>query len=212
MISKIPSKGGGRVDSENLLRLDGKAALSAAVDAFFADVRRIFAGKGLTRESLAVLGEELGKLAAVIDGAGRRGEEVSGFSGPSRVLRTDPDGMTLVQVRFTAPREPAAVHEHRAWWVLRVVNGQELYTEYERLDDGTREGYAELRPGQERLLVPGDVLIALEPVIHLHADYHGQTVDEWMLVGENPGQNPFRRFDPRANTTFVSPPRSYDSP
>jgi hypothetical protein len=92
-----------------------------------------------------------------------------------------------------------------------VINGQEYYTEYERLDDGKREGYAELQPGPERLLVPEDVLTALKPVIHLHADYKGQTVDELMLLGENPGQNPFRRFDPEAKTTFVSAPRKYDS-
>jgi hypothetical protein len=53
------------------------------------------------------------------------------------------------------------------------------------------------------------LLIALEPVIHRHADYQGQTVDELMLLGENPGQNPFRRFDPDAKTPFVSPPRKY---
>jgi predicted metal-dependent enzyme (double-stranded beta helix superfamily) len=185
------------------------AAVTAAVDAFFAEARRIFAVQGMTREGLSVLGDELGKLAAVVYGVSGVGE--SGWSGVSRVLRADPDGMTLVQVRFTSPREPAAVHEHRAWWVLRVVNGQEIYTEYERLDDGTREGYADLRPGPERLLRPGEVLIALGPAIHLHADYQGQTVDELMLLGENPGQNPVRRFDPEAKTTFVSPPRKYAS-
>jgi hypothetical protein len=199
------------MDYRSFVSIEGKKAMGAAVDAFFGEVRRIFPEQGINRVSLTVLGEELGKLAKVVYGADRPGGGDSGWSGVSRVLRTDPDGLTLVQVRFTAPREPSAVHEHRSWWVLRVINGEEYYTEYERLDDGKREGYAELQPGPERLLSPGEVLIALEPVIHLHRDYQGQTVDELMLLGENPGQNPIRRFDPEAKTTFVSPPRKYGS-
>lgn len=199
------------MDYEYFLSIDGKKAIAAAVDAFFVEVRRIFSEQGVTQVGLTVLGEELGKLAKVVYGAAQVGAGDSGWSGVSRVLRTDPDGLTLVQVRFTAPREASAVHEHRSWWVLRVINGQEYYTEYERLDDGKCEGYAELRSGPERLLVPGDVLIALEPVIHLHVDYQGQTVDELMLLGENPGQNPIRRFDPEAKTTFVSSHRKYAS-
>lgn len=197
------------MDYEQFLRLDGKAGFTAAVAAFFLEARRIISEQGPRQSSLAVLGEELGKLAKVVYGPA--GQSDGGWSGVSRVLRADPDGMTLVQVRFTAPREASAVHEHRAWWVLRVINGQEYYTEYERLDDGKREGYADLKAGPERLLGPGDVLIALGPVIHLHADYQGMTVDELMLLGENPGQNPIRRFDPEKKTTFVTPPRKYDS-
>jgi predicted metal-dependent enzyme (double-stranded beta helix superfamily) len=199
------------VDYNNFLHLEGKKAIMAAIDAFFGETRRIFGEIGITQDSLNRLGEDLGKLAEVVYRPDPSGEATTGWSGVSRVLRTDADGLTLVQVRFTSPREASAVHEHRCWWVLKVINGREYYTEYDRLDDGTREGYADLRPGPERLLRPGDTLIALAPVIHLHADYQGQTVDELMLLGDNPGQNPIRRFDPAAKTTFVSPPRKYDS-
>ena len=199
------------MDETHSLRSDREKAVGAEIDAFFAQVRSVFSERGITRVSLAVLGEELGRLARVVYGADLTAAGDSTWSGVSRVLRTDSDGMTLVQVCFTSPREASAVHEHRSWWVLRVISGQEYYTEFDRLDDGTREGYAELRPGQERLLSPEDVLIATEPVIHLHRDYEGQTVDELMLLGGNPGQKPIRRFDPEAKTTFVSSPRKYDS-
>lgn len=186
------------------------ATSQVAVDAFFADARRILAEHGVTEQGLAVLGEELGKLAAAISGRGEPRESAgAGSTGPSRLLRTDPDGLTLVKVRFTSPREAKPVHGHQSWWALRVVNGHEYYTEYDRLDDGSRESYAELRPGPRRFLSPGDVLIALDPVIHCHEDYEGETVEELMLVGENPGQVPVRRFDPEAKTVFVSPPRAY---
>ena len=198
------------MEYESFLQLEGKAGMKAAIDAFFEEVRRLFAEQGVTRQGLTLLGEELGKLATVVYGVKGSNEETAGFTGPSRVLRTDPDGLTLVQVRFTSPREANAVHEHRVWWVLRMINGQEYYSEWERLDDGTREGYAELRQGERGLLGPGDVLIALGPVIHLHEDYQGQTCDELMLLGENPGLNPFRRFDPEARTVFEAPPRNYD--
>jgi len=199
------------MDHKPLLDIDGKKFLRDAIDAFFLQARSIFSGQGVTRQGLILLGEELGRLGKTVYGADQTDPAGRGWSGVSRVLRTDPDGLTLLQVHFTAPREASAVHEHRSWWVLRVVNGEEYYTEYERLDDGIREGYAELRAGQERLLHPGDVLTALEPVIHLHRDYQGQTVDELMLLGDNPGQTPIRRFDPEAKTTFVSPPRKYGS-
>jgi predicted metal-dependent enzyme (double-stranded beta helix superfamily) len=182
----------------------------AAIDALFADTRRMLAGVGMTEEGLAVLGERLDQVAAVVyDRGDEQDNSWASAGGPSRELRSDPDGLSLIQVRFTAPREANSIHEHRAWWVLRVINGQEYYTEWDRLDDGSREGYAELRPGERRLIGPGDVLIATGPVIHCHEDYQGQAVDQLMLVGENPGRNPFRRFDPEAKTTFVSPPRNY---
>jgi predicted metal-dependent enzyme (double-stranded beta helix superfamily) len=199
------------MDYESFLGMEGKRAIGAAADAFFVETRRIVTEQGITQASLTVLGGELGKLAKVVYGAQPLAAGERGWSGLSRVLHADMHGLTLVQVRFTSPREVSVVHEHRSWWVLRVINGQEYYTEYDRLDDGKREGYAELRPGPERLLVPGDVLTALEPVIHLHADYQGQTVDELMLLGENPGENPVRRFDPKAKTTFLSPPIKYNS-
>ena len=195
----------------SLFETDRQKVLGGAIDAFFLQVRGILSEHRMTREGLVVLGEELGALGKVIYGADQLDAANNRWNGISRVLRTDPDGLTLLQVHFTAPREASAVHEHRSWWVLRVINGEEYYTEYERLDDRVREGYAELRPGEERLLRPGDVLTALEPVIHLHRDYQGQTVDELMLLGDNPGQNPIRRFDPEARTTFVSPPRKYGS-
>ncbi|MFC1581083.1 hypothetical protein ACFL4N_09290 [Thermodesulfobacteriota bacterium] len=195
------------MDYTSFLSMEGKA-VEAAVDAFFGDVRRLFAEKGIDQQSLTLLGEELGGLATVVYGV-KGSEESAGFTGPSRVLRKDPDGLTLVQVRFTAPREANAIHEHRAWYVLRVINGEEYYSEWERLDDRTREGYAELRQGDRGLLGPGDILTALEPVIHLHEDFEGQTCDELMLLGENPGDKPFRRYDPEARTVFESAPRNY---
>lgn len=198
------------MDYGSFLNMEGKAGVQGAVDAFFGEVKHLFAEQGVTQQSLALLGEELGALATVIYGVKGSDEETAEFTGPSRVLRTDPDGLTLVQVRFIAPREANAIHEHRAWYVLRVINGQEYYSEWERLDDGTREGYAELRQGERGLLGPGEVLTALEPVIHLHEDFEGQTCDELMLLGENPGQKPFRRYDPEARTVFESPPRNYD--
>ncbi|MBW2206466.1 MAG: hypothetical protein JRG79_06105 [Deltaproteobacteria bacterium] len=198
------------MDYESFLSMEGKEAVKAAVDAFFLEVKQLFEDRGITQESLDLLGEELGGLAKVVYGVEGSEEEIAGLQGPSRVLRKDPDGMTLVQVRFTSPREPHALHEHRAWYVLRVIKGQEYYCEWARLDDGSREGYAELQQGERHLLGPGDVLTALAPVIHLHEDYQEQTCDELMLLGENPGDKPFRRFDPEARTVFESQPRNYD--
>ncbi|MCC7105888.1 MAG: hypothetical protein IT307_12160 [Chloroflexi bacterium] len=187
----------------------GQAAVREAVDAFFADARRRFAAGGVAADALLALGGQLAALAEVIYSPRAHTAAMEDPTVISSVLRTDPDGMTLVKVRFTSPREAAAVHEHRAWYVLRVISGQEQYTEFERLDDGSQEGYAELRAGPTRLLGPGDILTTLTPVIHLHEDYQGQGVDELMLLGENPGAIPVRRFDPAAKTTWVSAPRRY---
>ena len=53
------------MDYKPFLDMKGKAGVKAAIDAFFAEVRRLFEEQGVNRQGLTLLGEELGKLATV---------------------------------------------------------------------------------------------------------------------------------------------------
>jgi predicted metal-dependent enzyme (double-stranded beta helix superfamily) len=60
------------------------------------------------------------------------------------------------------------VHNHGTWGLIGVYHGTEREERYKRIDDGSRPGYARLRPAGEALNTPGAVthLIAPEEDIH----------------------------------------------
>jgi predicted metal-dependent enzyme (double-stranded beta helix superfamily) len=54
-------------------------------------------------------------------------------------------------------------HDHGVWEALAVYKGAFDHTVYERLDDGSKEGYADLKTVDDRRLKPGDVAIVAQP-------------------------------------------------
>ena len=97
-------------------------------------------------------------------------------------------------------------HDHGVWEALGLYSGQLRHTVYDRKDDGSKEGYAELEVIDDRILEPKDMVIVAPP-----AEIHGFTAltdDTWTvtIVGGrykadrayyNPETNSYVRANPK---------------
>jgi len=71
-------------------------------------------------------------------------------------------------------------HDHGVWETLGLYSGRLRHTVYDRKDDGSREGYAELEVIDDRVLEAGDMAIVAPP-----AEIHGFTAltdDTWTVT------------------------------
>jgi predicted metal-dependent enzyme (double-stranded beta helix superfamily) len=72
------------------------------------------------------------------------------------------------------------VHNHGTWEIVGVYEGELDYQSYRRLDDGSREGYAELEVVENRVLGPGDFSVVPLPPHDIHG-FRAHKGDMWMV-------------------------------
>lgn len=107
-------------------------------------------------------------------GAKRQGNFVSN----SRYLYYDG------QLEITLNQMPAGrrfpAHDHGTCEALIIYSGQLSHTVYERVDDGRRDGYAELKVVEDRVLTRGDIAL-MKPPVEIHS-FQGLTDDTFVLT------------------------------
>jgi predicted metal-dependent enzyme (double-stranded beta helix superfamily) len=167
----------------------------------FADVRAVLAQQGLTDAGLAAAGRLLAEVALepwVLD------VELApkhGGASESRLLRSDGlDDLSLTLARFK-PERATGVHDHGSWGVAVVVDGQDRYQRWERLDAGEAVGRARLRLVEEVVVGPGHVTWWFDRPHDIHNQQGvGGPVRELVLFGRDTSRIPRRYFDPQAGT------------
>ena len=82
------------------------------------------------------------------------------------LLHEEIDHSLAVFVIAWAPDKGLAPHNHKTWAVVSGIQGQEHETNYKRIDDGSKEGYADLIKTYEETLYPGDASCCLPEDIH----------------------------------------------
>jgi len=65
-----------------------------------------------------------------------------------------------------APGRGVEAHNHKTWAVVSGIEGQEHETNYKRLDDGSKPGFADLKATKEETLYPGTAVCCLPEDIH----------------------------------------------
>lgn len=93
------------------------------------------------------------------------------------------------------------LHDHGVWQLLGIYRGQLRHALYERIDDGSVPGHAELEPVDERVMGPGDVIAMPPPP----ADIHGfRALEGTYLLAVVPGdyRSIRRYFDLERQTYF----------
>lgn len=92
-------------------------------------------------------------------------------------------------------------HDHGVWEALVIVRGRLHHTVYDRVDDGSVEGHAELKTIEDRACTPGELAMVIPP-----AEIHSFTALEpetyiLTIVGGN--YSPTRHYYNVADQSYV---------
>jgi predicted metal-dependent enzyme (double-stranded beta helix superfamily) len=92
--------------------------------------------------------------------------------GQNLLLYEDPDYHFVINATVRQPRSKGAVHDHgHSWTLYGLITGIERIERYARMDDGKREGFADLKLVADREMGPGGV--DLVPPYQVHAEQGG---------------------------------------
>lgn len=91
------------------------------------------------------------------------------------------DGQLVISLDEFPKGKRIPPHDHGVWEAIALYRGSVDHTVYERRDDGSREGHADLVRVEDRRLGPGDVSVLIAPAeihsfIALEEGTHSLTV------------------------------------
>jgi 3-mercaptopropionate dioxygenase len=120
------------------------------------------------------------------------------------LLYVDPDHHFAINAVVRVPGRKGSVHDHADAWVLYgMLDGTESLERYERIDDGSRPGHAELRLSSVTVGTPGKV--DLVPPQAIHAEQGGPTRSVAIIVrSQRLGEGTVLQhtYDPAAKTVI----------
>ena len=172
------------------------------LDKFIVDLRTIWAGDSENERRMAKakpLLEQLVKDATLkAHSAGWPSTE----GRKNLLLYVDPDHHFVINAVVRMPGRTGSVHDHADAWVLYgVLDGSESLERFERVDDGSRSGYAEVRLSSVTTGTQGKV--DLVPPHSIHAEQVGPTRSVAIIVrNQRLGEGTVlqRRYDAKAKT------------
>jgi predicted metal-dependent enzyme (double-stranded beta helix superfamily) len=93
------------------------------------------------------------------------------------LLYEDPEHDFVVNAVVRTPGRTGSVHDHAHAWVLYgVLDGEEALERYERIDDGSRPGHAQVRLSSVSKGTPGKVDLVAPFAIHAEQGGPGRSV------------------------------------
>src|SRR5262249_15835183 len=118
------------------------------------------------------------------------------------LLYVDPDHNFVINAVVRIPGRKGSIHDHADAWVLYgMLDGTESLERYDRLDDGSRPGYAEVKLASVTTGTQGKV--DLVPPHAIHAEQGGPARSVAIIVrSQKLGQGTVLqgRYDPKTNT------------
>ncbi|TAK41980.1 MAG: hypothetical protein EPO29_07240 [Betaproteobacteria bacterium] len=125
-------------------------------------------------------------------------DEQQGFG--FQLLHEEPDHMLAVAVLSWLPGRGTPPHDHGTWGVVVGVSGDEVNAFWQRVDDGTRPGYAELRRLSEKTFSPGDAIAITPEIIHSVRNETDRISVSLHVYGRNINFTGRSQFDPERRT------------
>ena len=131
------------------------------------DMRQVTADRASEHETIAALRPLVRQFA--LSGLWRDArhyetDREQGFG--AHLLHEEPDHSLAVFAASWLPGRGAPPHDHGVWAIVVGIDGSERNVFYERTDDRSRPGYAELQPIGEQVVRPGEVLAMPSGTIH----------------------------------------------
>jgi predicted metal-dependent enzyme (double-stranded beta helix superfamily) len=121
--------------------------------------------------------------------------------GQNLLLYEDKDFAFAINATVRPPGSRGTVHDHaHAWTLYGLLDGTEQLERYERCDDGSRPGHAELRLVSETTLRPGMIDFVAPHEIHAERGGLGRSVAIIIRSERLVGRVLQRGFDPEART------------
>lgn len=112
------------------------------------------------------------------------------------LLYEDPDHGFVINGLVKAPGTRTSIHDHAHNWTLYgVLDGREKIERYERLDDGSKPDYAEVRKTENAEVGPGKIDLVRPWQIHAEESGEDRTV-AIIVRAEKPGTFLQGRYDP----------------
>jgi len=125
-------------------------------------------------------------------------DEEQGFG--VHVLHDEPDHSLFIAAISWLPGRGAPAHDHGTWAVIAGVDGPEKNTFYERTDDRSRPGYAELRKTGEKVCGVGDVVALPAGAIHAVTNESGRVSLSFHVYGRHLNYADRSQYDPQNKT------------
>jgi predicted metal-dependent enzyme (double-stranded beta helix superfamily) len=117
------------------------------------------------------------------------------------------DGLLTITMDEYPKGKRIPPHDHGVWEALIACTGRFQHTTYRRLDDGSREGYADLAVAEDRVLEPGDIAIVAQPAeIHSFLALEERTFAMAVVGGHYKEQRHY--FNPADKTCVVRRPKA----
>lgn len=173
-----------------------------AIPQLVADLRHIRAQYSAERDLLHAV-RPLARRAALSKAAWLEkrmyeADEQQGFG--VYLLHEEPDHSLAVLALAWLPDRGTAPHDHGTWAVVAGVDGPEKNRFFERADDRSRPGYAELRKVGEKLCAAGDVLAMPSGVIHSVWNESDSVSVSLHIYGKHINYTGRSQFDPEKKT------------
>ena len=175
-------------------------ATEYVLEDFVADLRRIV---GASEDEAAILAQVqplarrfAGERSWLCEGM-YSAEPAPGFG--TTLLHAEVDHSLFMVVDSWLPGRGVPPHDHATWAVVVGVDGSERNIFWQRLDDATRPGYAELRRIGEQCISPGQTLAMPSGSIHSVINETPHTSLSFHVYGRHLNHTARRQFDPEHN-------------
>ena len=171
----------------------------SALGQFIASMRTLFAEEQDVEkrwEGLAPLFRELLAAPEILARSKKWPKCAQAERAENLLFYEDPDFGFVINGLVKAPNTRTSVHDHAHNWTLYgVLDGSENIKRYERLDDGSKPDYAELRNTENFSVGPGDIDLVRPWQIHAEESGDERTV-AIILRAEKSGGFLQGRYDP----------------
>jgi predicted metal-dependent enzyme (double-stranded beta helix superfamily) len=129
-----------------------------SLDGYVHDLRAITAKEtdpGRITNLVAPLAQKFARTPGWLRPEYRECDVEQGFG--VHLLHEEPNHDLAVFLISWLPNRGTTPHNHKTWAVVVGLEGQEQEINYDRLDDGTMPGYADLKRSGERVMAAGDI-------------------------------------------------------
>ncbi len=171
-------------------------------DRFITDLRAIWSADGDDGRRMANAKPLLEKLVMDPKLKARSASWPSTEGRKNLLLYVDPDYHFVINAVVRVPGRTGSIHDHADAWVLYgVLDGTESLERFDRIDDGSRPGYAEVKLASVTTGSQGKV--DLVPPRAIHAEQGGPTRSVAIIVrSQKLGEGTVlqHRYDREANT------------